>query len=358
MEEKKTSLSTIIIIVLAVLIVALLAVIGVSVFTSGKQNAASAGEGSDAVADSQLVTEKWQEGVINYKGKYYKYNNKIDTYLLLGIDKSGPVEKTTDYTDGGQSDVIALFVVDKDAEKFSLITIHRNTMCDVDVYTADNEYKYTANMQLCLQHAFGDGEGLSCRRTVEAVRRLFDNIPIDGYVSLNMDALPIINDAVGGVQVEVLDDLNYPSRGVNLTAGDIRTLNGDEAYVYIRGRDVDEFDSASARLRRQEQYIASFMTTVRNLPNKTSTISGMYDDIKDYVVTNVLFDDLLSALSEYDLTEDNIYSVPGEVVMGEAYEEYYVDDDALYDLIIEVFYNETEEPTELDTSNKLDRAED
>ena len=355
MEEKKTSISTIIIIFLAILIVALVAVIGVSLIKYSRYNVSAKNNGSDAAANTQLVTEKWQEGIINYKGKYYKYNSHIDTYLLLGIDKSGKVKKTTNYNDGGQSDVLALFVVDNESETFSLITIHRNTMCDVDVYTEDNEYKYTANLQLCLQHAFGDGQGLSCRRTVEAVKRLFDNIPIDGYVSLNMDALPIINDSVGGVQVEVLDDLNYPNKGVNLKAGDIKTLNGNEAYVYIRGRDTGEFDSASARLRRQEQYIASFMSTIRRLPNKTSTISSMYDDIKDYVVTNVLFDDLLMALSDYELTEDHIYSVPGEVIMGEAYEEFYVDEDALYDLIIEVFYNETEAPTELDTSNKLDR---
>jgi hypothetical protein len=39
-----------------------------------------------------------------------------------------------------------------------------------------------------------------------------------------------------------------------------------------------------------------------------------------------------------------MYTVPGETVEGGNYEEYQVDDDALYDLIIQVFYKEVEEP--------------
>ena len=38
-------------------------------------------------------TEKWQEGVISYEGKYYKYNTYIKSYLVMGIDRSGPGEE-------------------------------------------------------------------------------------------------------------------------------------------------------------------------------------------------------------------------------------------------------------------------
>jgi hypothetical protein len=38
-----------------------------------------------------------------------------------------------------------------------------------------------------------------------------------------------------------------------------------------------------------------------------------------------------------------MYSVPGETTVGEdGYEEFYVDEDAFYDLIIQVFYEEAE----------------
>jgi hypothetical protein len=60
-------------------------------------------------------------------------------------------------------------------------------------------------------------------------------------------------------------------------------------------------------------------------------------------VTNVHFVDLLEDFADFTLTEDHVYTVPGETIKGEKYEEYYVDEEALYDLIIEVFYNEVDE---------------
>jgi hypothetical protein len=43
----------------------------------------------------------------------------------------------------------------------------------------------------------------------------------------------------------------------------------------------------------------------------------------------------------YDSSE-NMYSVPGEVVMGERFEEFRVDEDGLYQLILDVFYDEVD----------------
>jgi hypothetical protein len=47
---------------------------------------------------------------------------------------------------------------------------------------------------------------------------------------------------------------------------------------------------------------------------------------------------------QYEYDDSRMYTVPGETVEGGNYEEYQVDDDALYDLIIQVFYKEVEEP--------------
>ena len=60
--------------------------------------------------------------------------------------------------------------------------------------------------------------------------------------------------------------------------------------------------------------------------------------VSDYLVTSVDFTDLVTELMDYDFSEDQMYTVPGETVMGDQYEEYYVDEDALLNLIMEVFY--------------------
>jgi LCP family protein required for cell wall assembly len=297
------------------------------------------------------ATEKWQEGIISYKGKYYKYNNRTSTYLLMGIDKSGVVEQSEDYTQGGQSDAIFLLVVDKSANEFYVISVNRNTMTDIEMYTSDGSPLGTYTAQLCLQHGYGDGKRLSCRRTQEAVSKLFDNLPIEGYLSLGVDAIPIINDDMGGIEVTCLQDLSYPTAGVELTEGETVTLNGTEAYYYLRGRDTNTFDSATLRLRREEQYITAFMNKLHNMSGKRETLDTIYEDISDYIVTNISFVDLVSDFSEFTLTEDHVYSVPGETIQGEEFEEFYVDEDGLYDLIIQVFYNEVTVDDDTETAS-------
>ena len=52
---------------------------------------------------------------------------------------------------------------------------------------------------------------------------------------------------------------------------------------------------------------------------------------------------LASECVGYRFETEQIYSLPGETMMGERFEEYYVDEEALQDLLIELFYNPVEE---------------
>lgn len=283
--------------------------------------------------------EKWQEGDVLYQGEYYRYNKNIRTYLLMGIDNDGPAESVKSGTNGGQSDAMFLLVVDSENQKLSIISINRNTMTEIEMYDKNGTYLMTAQGQICLQHAYGDARRLSCTRTVSAVEKLFTNIPISGYVSINMGAIPTLNDAIGGVQVEVLQDLNYPSKNVNLTAKETVTLNGNEAYCYLRGRDVNDFDSASDRLRREEQYMVAYMNQLKHYASgNASAIVNLYDEVEDYIVSNVDFAGLAGELLDYEFSDSVMYTVPGHTQMGETYEEYVVDEEAFEDLLMEVFY--------------------
>jgi LCP family protein required for cell wall assembly len=75
---------------------------------------------------------------------------------------------------------------------------------------------------------------------------LYDNfgIPIDHYVAVNMDIMPDVVDAIGGIIVDVPYDYleNYP-QGENF-------MNGERALKYVRIRQVD---SDWYRMERQNQ---------------------------------------------------------------------------------------------------------
>lgn len=316
------------------LLVAVLAII--LVLALKKRTPVEAANESVQFDDTEADAEKWQEGVISYNGKRYKFNNNIRTYLYMGIDNDDPVKTAPDSVSGGQSDAMFLLVVDEKEEKLSVLAIHRNTMADVDVYDKDGNFQGTYKLQICLAHGYGDGMRTSCSRSVDAVSRLLYNLPINGYLALNMGGIPMLNDAVGGVTVEVLNDLDNPSRGVSLKEGETVTLNGDEAYVYLRSRDTKEYDSASVRLKRQIQYIENFMEKGKNLSIGSATQA--YNATSDYIVTNIDFASLAEEVLSCEFDSSRMYEVPGEVTMGETYEEYYVDEEALYEMIIEIFY--------------------
>ena len=137
-----------------------------------------------------------------------------------------------------------------------------------------------------------------------------------------MGGIGLLNDAVGGVEVEVLDDLT--SKNAALVKGETVKLNGDQAYLYVRSRDTGEFDSATARLRRQKQYLNSFIPKA-----------------EDYLFTNVEYARLAEELAGLDYDPDkDMYEIPGEVRMGEEYEEFYTNETEFYEMILEIFYKE------------------
>lgn len=288
--------------------------------------------------------EKWQEGVVTYEGKEYLYNTDIKTYLMMGVDINGPVQQSSDYTQGGQSDALFLLVVNNKTEQLQVISINRNTMADIELCDEEGIDMGPLKTQICLQHAFGDGKRLSCSKTVDAVSGLFQNIPISGYLAMNMGGIPQMNDAVGGVEVTVQQDISFPKAGVNLKKGQKVTLNGMQAYYYLHGRDTEEYDSATKRLQREEQYIVAYMDKLKKVSTENpDQVTEIYNSVSDYLVTSVDFTSMIEQLMNYGFSEDQMYTVPGKTVEGKPidgkrYEEYHVDEDAMEELIMKVFY--------------------
>ena len=338
MERDNKKLNIVIIVLLfAIVLMTVLALIGL-------KNAKEELETDSLVeTESQTeTTEKWQEGAISYNGKKYRYNSSIKSYLIMGIDKDEKVTTAKDGISGGQSDALFLVVENGKTKEFSVIAINRNSMTTIDVYDKEGSYIGKATAQICLQHGYGDGKRVSCQRSADAVSKMFYNIPISGYFALNMGGISLMNEAVGGVEVEVLHDIE--TKNASLKQGDIVTLNGEEAYAYLRSRDVNEFDSATYRLERQKQYIIQLVERMKEMAAQDEkSLFRVYSSIEDYTVSNIDFADLIEDAAKYEFDESHLYTVPGETVMGEQFEEYYIDEDGLYELIIEVFYECIEE---------------
>lgn len=284
----------------------------------------------------------WQEGDIFFRGKYYRYNEDILTFLFLGIDKMQEVAPVKNGIDGGQSDAIFLLVLDPHGKEIHVIGIPRDTMAEVDVYTKDGEFKERSVRQITLQHGYGDGAELSCERSREAVSRLFYNLPIHGYCAINMGAIPLINDAVGGVDVEALESIRF--KGFRTEEGEAIHLEGMGSYHYLHYRDVTSFNSAGQRLERQKQYLGAYAAKAMEAVKTDITLPvTLYRTLSRYMVTDISADEagyLASQILGYHFDSGNLYSLEGETVMGDRFEEFYIDEAAFYELVLKVFYEE------------------
>ncbi len=300
-----------------------------------KDHGAAPARIKDITSPEDFGIEKWNEGPVRYDGKVYRYNTGLKNYLFMGIDNDNEAEPAADGIGGGQSDAMFLVCLDENRRKISVVVINRNTMVPVDVYDREGNYLVRMDLQICLQHGYGDGMKLSCMRSVEAVERLLHGIPVSGYLSLNMGGISAVNDAAGGVRLIPLETVK---RGdVVLAKGREVLLNGEQAYAYLRTRDVDKFGSADERLERQTQYVATF---IRKMLEEPSLGNGVYEAGKDYIVASMDLPRLINSASDMTFDDDSLYTVEGETVFRDDYEQYLVDEAGLIRLILKVFYEE------------------
>ena len=300
-------------------------------------------DGEAAASDTDVV---WQEGWVRHDGKIYAYNEDILTFLVMGIDKNEEVTESSSLTDGGQSDALFLVIVDPHEKDIHILAINRDTMTAIQmVGMGPGGTTTTSYAQIAVQHGFGDGKELSCELTRDAVSALLYDLPIHGYVAVNMAAIPTINDAVGGVEVTVLEDLTKVSR--DLEEGASVTLMGQEAYYYVKWRDTSIFESARGRLARQKQYLGAFAMKLKEATKKDISVPvKLYQELSKYMVTDITMDEvayLAGELLNYNFTGDNVHTLKGETLMGERYEEFYPDEEALKELMLQLFYEEVEQ---------------
>jgi len=286
----------------------------------------------DSMADDVSLLDDGK--TVIYKGKTYHFNPDVTNILFMGIDQ--PELGANSYGTAGQADAVFLFAYDTKKGTSTLISVPRDSMVDIDIYSSGGKYVGIKNQQLCLAFAYGDGGEASCQNVITSVSRLFYGIPINSYFAVDMSAIIPLNDSVGGVTVTVLEDIP------GMTKGQEVTLQGADAITYVRYRDESVLESSVLRLERQKQYLNAFAEKL--IPAIKSDISvalDLYNTALEYTVTNINTSRvtyLATTFSNSDVDELEITSVEGEVIRGEYYAEFYPVDVSFYELILDTFY--------------------
>ena len=278
------------------------------------------------------------EETIEYQGKTYHYNDRLLTFLVMGIyseeEDRGLLE--------GEADANFLCVFDPETKQLNVISLNRNSMVDIDFYNEDGIYLVCEKAQLAIQHGFGMDKEQSSLMHMTAVQRMMLGIPIHGHIAVDMSVVEQMNHAVDGVWVTVLEDL--PKADPVFVQGKELCLSDEQAFWYVKYRDWQSYASADRRLERDKQFLEGFINQAKDKIDEDFLFPyHLYKECGEHIYTNLSTDRILMLLmlaKDLEVQDIRFYSLPGETKMGEVYEEFYIDEEGLFDLIVNLFYEE------------------
>jgi LCP family protein required for cell wall assembly len=277
-----------------------------------------------------------QTKTITREGVRYFPRQDITVVLVMGIDRYGKVQPS-EVNKAGGVDMISLLVFDDRDQCARVLSLNRDTMMNIRALDENGRPVNSFVGQLTYSHMYGTGMEDSCENTRKAVSDFLYGIKIDYYLSMNMDAISIMNDAVGGVTVQVTED--FSDVDASIPMGEV-TLRGDQAITFVRSRKNLGDQLNASRMERQKRYMDAFLKTMREKTESSDTFAlKLYSEVQPYMVTDIssnVFGNLLQQYSDYTL--EDIYIPEGEYVLGEEFMEFYVDEEKLDSMILQLFY--------------------
>ena len=224
-----------------------------------------------------------------------------------------------------------------------LISIPRDTMTQIEVFDREGQSLGMTEQHISLSYGYGDGQYKSLALGEQAVSNLFYGLPIQSSCAMSLDGISELLKSFGTVTVTVPNDSleeEYPE----FQEGEVAVITEENAETFLRWRDTNQTQSALGRMERQQAFLETFgETALERYAGNPEGLLDVYESLTPYLVTEIGNSWLLKLAESYlngaAVTE---WTVPGEGVKGEPFDEYQVDDGAFYEAIIETFYEKAE----------------
>ena len=211
--------------------------------------------------------------------------------------------------DGYRTDTIIVAHLDESTHEVALMSVPRDTA----VMNGNGGL-----MKINAVYANGKEEGM------ERLERRLSSLlgfELDGYVLVNLDAFVKIVDLVGGVTVNVPQDMYYsdPSQNllIDLKAGE-QTLNGTQAMGLVRFRKGYASQDIQ-RTKVQQDFLRALAKQCLSVENLSLSKIQEYAKIFDeYVITDLTVGNMVyygQQLMKCDFDEMKTYTVEGEGAM-------------------------------------------
>lgn len=274
-------------------------------------------------------------------GATYRRRRDVKAILVMGVDRDSEAE-VVGYRNGGQADFLQLIAIDSANGRISRVPIDRDTMTPITVLGVLGNRSGIRTAQICLSHGFGNGGKQSCELTVEAVSNLMLGVTIDEYLSLNLDGISVLNDAVGGVTVTLEDDLS--AYDPQMVPGTTLTLQGEQAEFFVRSRANVSTGTNEARMKRQQTYIASLTALLaEKIREDQNRIGQIYDEIEPYLQTSMQRGDIINRVWAARDYAHEVREIDGMHAKGtDGFMEFHAEEESIEAIVLELFYQKVE----------------
>lgn len=215
--------------------------------------------------------------------------------LIMGLDENK-----------SNTDIILVASIDlsdsEDTRSVSILQIPRDTF-------VGEEYAGSVTGKINGVYTVGNQELTPVNRVIEVITKNFA-IPIDHYITCDLDGFKDIVDALGGIPMNVPHKITYDASKI-IYPGE-QVLSGEQSEWFVRYRSgYSEGDIG--REKWQRLFMAAFLSRVKDIG-----MTDMYDllpELTTYCTSDMTveeFKDIIYIGTNLELEDVSIYMVPGE----------------------------------------------
>ncbi|MBI5973006.1 LCP family glycopolymer transferase [Staphylococcus caledonicus] len=225
------------------------------------------------------------------------------TVVLYGIDDD---KQRQQQNSGQRSDSIVLISINPEDKKTVMVSIPRDTHAKI----------VGKNTTEKINHAYAYG---GPDMAVKSLEKLMD-VPVDHYVSINMDGVKTVVDEIGGVTVTSNATFNTTDskKDYNFKQGQSYSMDGEQALAYMRSRKEQGAGGDEGRQQRQQQIITAVAKEAFSM-NSVTKLNGIFKAAQDNLKTDLSFVQLNRFRSDYDKAQDNVerLTIDGQNSLGD-----------------------------------------
>ena len=165
-------------------------------------------------------------------------------------------------------------------------------------------------------------------------------MPVNNYISLDLNSIGELANAVGGVSLTPLQTIP----DTNIVKGQSTVLFGSNALKYMQWRDTSVLNSSLDRQARQSQFVQAFSKQALNeAKGNVGVLVDLFNVASNNGVTNLSVSDftyLASTLLNTGISDVEVVTLQGEMKQGDVYAEFYLDKTNVYETVLSVYYHE------------------